>query len=282
MLKKIIISLMPMALCALSAVCQTASLSGIRQLPLPEGSARPVLSPDGGTLLFSTPDGTSLQSFDMDNSVIQTLDNSIAAGIAPVFSNDSKKVIYRTAEVKDKLMYRDVREVELFSGKVKVTEKMSRKPMSLKALPESDYAFADYDRICISRNGKVTELKPIEDAYSYVDAHLSPDGKKIIFIEAFKGLFVCDIDGSNLRNIAAHITDAAWVDNNSVVFVVSHDDGYIVLTSAMIYYNLETDKWTTLTGDDIMPAEVTASGADSTIVFATYSGEVYSAKLVTE
>jgi len=280
MIKHLLLTIIPVAICAANAFCQGVHLGNVKQLPLPEGSYRPVISPDGGTLLFSAQDGKALKSFDMDNAVIQTIDESAAAGAHPVFSSDSKSVIYRTAEIKDRLMYRDVREADLYSGKVTVTEKMSRKQLSLKALPKHRYAFADYDRICLSNNGELTEIKPLSDAHSYLSASLCPDGSRILFIEPFQGLFVCNTDGSDVRNIAGRADDAAWADNNSLVFVVSHSDGYAVLTSALMYYNLTDNSWSALTGEDIMPAEVTASEADSTIVFSTQTGEIFSAELI--
>lgn len=282
MIKRFLSAIVPVAFCACAAFGQQVSLGAIEQLPLPEGSFRPTLSPDGATLLFSTQDGTTLKAFDMDNGHIQTIEESAAAGIEPVFTSDSKHVIYQTVKVIDKLTYRDVREADLYTGKSVVTEKMSRNRLSMKALPNRDYAVADYDRICLSKDGKLIELKPIADAYSYILATLSPDGKKILFIEPFKGLFVCDIDGNNLKNLAARVSDAAWAGNNDVVFTVSHDDGYIILTSALMYYNIADDSWTTLTDENLMPAEVTASGADKEIVFSTYSGEIYRARLLTE
>ena len=271
--------MLPAVACIGIAQAQNVSLTDIKQLPLPEDAAHPVLSPDGGTLLFSTQNGTSLRSFDMDNGVTATLDDSMAAGIDPVFSADSKTVIYRTAELKDKLMYRDVREVNLPTGKVRVTEGMTRKQLSAKALPKEKYAVAGYDCLYLSDNGNVSELRPIKDAYSYIKAALSPDGKHILFTEAFKGLFVCDLDGSNPRNIAAKVTDFAWVDNNSFLIIVSHDDGYFVLTSALMYCDINTGKFETLTSDELMPDAVTVSPADNQVVFSTISGEIYKANL---
>lgn len=280
MLKRTFATLLPAFLCASMAFCQQTSLSEVKQLPLPADAARPVLSPDGGTLLFSTQNGTTLRSYDMDNGVTVTLDEAMAAGIDPIFTSDSKRVIYRTAEMKDKLMYRDVREAYLPTGKITVTEGMSRKMISAKALPEREkYAVAGYDCIYLSDNGKIKELRPLEDAYSYIKAALSPDGRHILFTEPFKGLFICDADGSNPRNIAAKVTDATWADNSSVLIVVSHDDGYVVLTSALIYIDINTGKYETLTDPDIMPESVTVSPADGQVVFSTVTGEIFNAKL---
>lgn len=241
-----------------------------------EGPAHnPVLSPDGKTMLFSSDNHTGLKALTLGREGITVLDDAPGAGFNPVFSTDGSIVVYQTAALVDGLLNRDARSFNLTDGTGRRMAGMSRDDHNLRDLAgQTDYVFADYDAIVVSRGGEVTKLQPVADAHSYLWATVSPDGSKIAFVEPFQGVFVSDIDGKNLVKIAAKGDFPAWAGDNLVTFTVSHDDGYVILDSTLKIYDLSTGITVNLTANDVKVGESTAS-ANGNVVYSTLDGEVY-------
>lgn len=241
------------------------------------GSAghNPVLSPDGTTLLFSAVDHTGLKALDMNTEKITVLDDAPGAGFSPVFSTDGKSVVYRTAELVDGLMYRDVRSFDISNRIGRQLAPPSREDVDLRAQSgHTEYVFADYNHIDVVRDGKVSEISPLADAHSYLWASLSPDGSKLLFVEPFDGVYVSETDGTNPVCIAKKGDFPAWAGNNIITFTVSHDDGYVILDSTLKVYDLSTGVTLDLTPADVKVGESTAS-ANGTVVYSTLEGEIY-------
>ncbi len=134
-------------------------------------------------------------------------------------------------------------------------------------------ATADYRTIRIT-DGKFTrEISPLTDAHSYLWASLSPDGKRLLFTEPFEGVFVADADGSNPMRIAAKGDFPAWVDDNTVAYVLSHDDGYVILDAAVMLCDLSDMSTTRLTDPATIVGE--SSAAAGTVVFTTPDGKIF-------
>lgn len=240
----------------------------------------PVLSADGKMLLFSADDHSTLNILRnltgaVTPEVVQSIDNSIGVGFNPVFSADGTSVIYQRASIVDGIMNRDVYSYDLSNGRIRKIATMGRENFNLQAMSGcQNYVSADYDRITIAQNGEITELRPIADAHSYLWASLSPDGQKILFVEPFQGVFVCDLDGTNPVNIAKKGAFPAWAGENLITYTLSHDDGYVILDSTLKIYDLSTGITLDLTPSLVLVGEST-SAADGTVVYTTLEGELY-------
>lgn len=243
-------------------------------LDLPAGSHHPVLSPDGSKLLFSTDNHTGLSSLDFDSGEIVVLDEGASAGFQPVFSADGKTVYYRTAEMRDGLLYRDARSYSFAEGKTRRLAAPSREKIELVSLAKSDFAIADYRELKVRRNGVEKRLNPIADSHSYLWASLSSDSEQLLFTEPFKGVFVSNADGSNARCLISKGDYAAWAGAHTVVVVVSHDDGYVVTDSRLVAIDTITGEIETLTDPEVIVGEATA-GNDGTVVFTDIEGKMF-------
>ena len=241
-----------------------------------EGPAHnPVLSADGSTMLFSSDNHTGLKAFNLKNGDITVLDESMGAGFNPIFSIDGNTVVYQTAELIDGLLNRDVRSFDLKTGKTELIANMSRNDINLNELSgHADYVKADYDCIIVAKDGMTTRLRPIENAHSYLWASMSPDGKKITFVEPFQGVFVSNPDGTQARCIAKKGAFPSWAGNNLITFTLSHDDGYVILDSTLKIYDLSTEITVDLTPADVKVGESTSS-ADGTVIYSTLDGDLY-------
>lgn len=238
----------------------------------------PVLSPDGKALLFSTVDHTGLSAINLADGTVSVIDADAAAGFCPVFTADGKQVVYRTARLQDGLMCRDVRLASLDGTGKKNVAGFSRRDIDLnKTAGNATYAYADFDKIKVTLNGVEKDVNPLEDAHSYLWASLSPDGTQLMFTEPFSGVYVCATDGTGARRIAAKGDFAAWAGNDTAVMTVSHDDGYVLMSSQLVAVDVNTGNTTVLTDADTMVGESTAAAGKA--VFSTVDGALFSITL---
>lgn len=250
--------------------------SPARALMLPEGAHHPVLSPDGSRLLFSTDIHTGLNSLDLATGNVSVIDDAAAAGFEPVFTTDGSTVLYRTSKIDDGLMYRDVRSFSFTDKASRRIADYSREKVSLPAmaLAGTNYAYADYKTIKVCINGVESDLDPIADSHSYLWSSLSADGKRLLFTEPFKGVFVANNDGTMPVRILANAAFASWAGDDTVVAVVAHDDGYVITDSRLVAVNISTGKVTDLTTPEIIVGEATAS-TDGKVVFTDINGKMF-------
>ncbi|MDE6396532.1 MAG: hypothetical protein K2K84_04610, partial [Muribaculaceae bacterium] len=206
-----------------SALYATAGVNVSAPLRLSTGDVpahNPVMSPDGSMVLFSADDQTGLNLLSIADGKIVAIENDVrGAGFTPVFSADSKTVVYQTAKSIDGLMNRDVRSYSVEDGLKAELAPMSRADIDLNASARlSRYARSNFNSIVIADQTAKTELTPLADAHSYLWPSLSPDGKRLMFVEPFQGLFIANADGSNPVKIADKADVPAWVTNDLVSF----------------------------------------------------------------
>lgn len=243
-------------------------------VPLPQGAHHPVLSPDGTTLLFSTDNHTGLSAFNIAEGTVSVIDDAAAAGFQPVFAIDGSTVYYRTAELIDGLMYRDVRSYSFADGKAKRLAAPTRDKVELGAYTGGDYAVADYRTVKVVRGGKAIALDPIPESHSYLWASLSSDGARLLFTEPFKGVFVSYADGTEAHQLMGKGDYASWAGADKVVAVVTKDDGYQVTDSKLVLFDLSTGKSEVLTPEAMLVGEATAA-FDGTVVFTDVEGNMF-------
>lgn len=271
MKKTIILSgLLAMALSSSAAV----NFSEAEELALPQSILNPVLSPDGKYVLFSSSNHDGLSMLDLAKGTISVVDDAPGAGFNPVFTSDSKSIVYRTVSRRDGLTELDARRFDIAGNVGEKIAGFSRNSEDAVTLSGREkYALADYRSIRLVDNGIAREISPLSDAHSYLWASLSPDGSRLLFCEPFKGVFVAEADGSNPVKIAAKGDFPAWVDNNTVVYVLSHDDGYVVLDAALMACDLSDMSTTAVTDKEARIGELSA--AAGSVVYTTLDGKTF-------
>ncbi|MCM1032398.1 MAG: hypothetical protein NC405_01440 [Odoribacter sp.] len=253
----------------------TASAATPQRLDIETGAFHPVLSPDGSTLLYSALDHTGLKALDMTTGTVTVIDAGASAGFQPVFSASGRQVYYRTASTVDGLLYRDVRSYDFEGRKVRTLAKPSRRDENLVAMAGDNYAYASFSAIEVFTDGVKSLVSPVTDAHSYQWASLSPDGSRLAFSEPFQGVFVSKADGSEPVKLLDKGDYVAWAGPNTVIAVVSHDDGYVILDSRLVMVNTATGIMNYITGEDIKVSEATAS-ATGMVIFSDLDGNMYS------
>lgn len=259
---------------ALIAAASAWAFPEASRLNLPPGSHHPVLSPDGNTVLFSTDVHTGLSALNLKDGSIKQIDGEAAAGFQPVFSTDGNTVYYRTATTVDGLLYRDVRSFNMAEGEGTILAAPSRDYVDMPAMAGADYAVADYRNVKTVINGQTKLINPLADSHSYLWASLSPDQTHLMFTEPFQGVFVSNVDGSQAVKVLDKGDFASWAGNRSIIAVVTHDDGYVVLDSQLVLVNINTGIITPLTPETVKVGEATAS-ASGKVVYSDLQGNMF-------
>lgn len=270
-MKKTLLSLL-----SVSVVAAASAMTVSQPVKVNTGGAAHnlTLSPDGATMLFSTDDHTGLKMLKLGTADIITIDEAAGAGFCPVFSTDGKEIIYQTAAQIDGLLNRDIRSYSISNGKSKQLAAMSRNDIDLNKISgTADYVLAGINNIVVCENGVTRTIDPIADAHSYLWASVSPDGSRLVFVEPFQGVFVSDLNGDNLVKIASKGAFPSWASNNLVTFVLSHDDGYVILDSTLRIHDISTGITLDLTDADVKVGE--AAAANGNVVYSTLEGEVF-------
>lgn len=233
------------------------------------------LNAEGTRLLCTGTDLATLSMLDLTQGTKTVIDNGEAAGRSAMFANDGKTVIYKTVRRVDGLMTDQVSKYDLATGRAAVAATPSRKAARLQTVDGNvNYVASNYKTITVQVDGKSTEISPIADAHSYLYASLSPDGQKILFKEAFKGIFTCNLDGTGLRQVAKRGTNPQWCGNDDVVYMVTADDGYVITAAKLVAQNLSNGELTQLT-DDVTIVDA-AKVAPARIVYTDANGSLFS------
>lgn len=261
---------------ALALAASAAYAGAPQRLNVEAGAHHPVLSPDGNTLLYSSVDHTGLKALDMTSGQVSLIDEGASAGFRPLFTIDGSQVIYRTASTIDGLLYRDVRRYDLRSrqsARIAEPSRDTATPVALSGAPS--FAVAKFSKIDVCIDGKHSMISPVADAHTYLWASLSPDGSSLAFCEPFEGVFVCNPDGSDLRQLLPKGDYITWAGTDTIIAVVSHDDGYVILDSKLVMVNTATGIVTDLTDDSFIVSEATAA-SNGIVVFSDLDGNLFS------
>ena len=230
-MRKIFLAIM--CLCAIGA-----SAIGVRQ-----GSERslvdscgffPQLSPDGQWVLYSPTDGASLMLKNLATGAVSTVAAQGYPGFDAIFGPDGK-VYYITQQRKgNKMLYRTAHCYDPATGKDKVVLKGQHGSMQLlraargvvvngerqvyySANGVGAYAYTRGDQLYLVDEAGVTRsLQPVKDSDGYLWASLSPDGTRVMFEAAARGLFVCDLNGRIVAELGEFLMPC-WYNNDYVI-----------------------------------------------------------------
>ena len=173
----------------------------------------PQLSLDGQWLLYSPTEATSLMLKNLSTGAVTTVSSKGYPGFDAIFGDDGK-VYYVTQErKKNGMVYRAGHCYDPATGKDQVVLKPQHgRVQALRAANGvvingerrvyrnhervGQYAYTRGDMLYLVDEGGTTRaLQPVKDSNGYLWASLSPDGTRVMFEAASRGLFVCDLNG---------------------------------------------------------------------------------------
>ena len=194
----------------------------------------PQLSPDGQMLLYSPTEGTSLMLKNLTTGAVTTIASTGYPGFDAIFGGDGK-VYYVTQQRKSNgLVYRTGHCYDPAVGKSNVVLKAQHgrvqplhaahgvvingeRQVYRSSKQVGAYCYTRGDKLYLVDDTGVTRaLQPVKDSNGYLWASLSPDGTKVMFEAASRGVVVCDLNGAILAELGQYLMPC-WYNNDYII-----------------------------------------------------------------
>ena len=252
----------------------------------------PVLNSAGNRLLFTTQDGV-LKCYDLTDDVTSVVTRDYVAGNDACWGGDGK-VYFVTQEIgDDHLIYRTGHSYDVSSRETKVVTEAQHGAVhavpatrggALKA-PSGNYsssgdigsaAWTEGSRVHVAVNGEERVFSPVDSWAGYLWASLSPDGKRVAFFAAGKGIVVIDLRGQMLAMLGNYEMPC-WYNNDYIVAQNAKDDGHQFTSSQLLLLKADGTWQAELTRPASMTMQPTCGGGR--IVYTTIDGLLHEMKI---
>ena len=293
-IKKLTMLIMMAAVLLPSMAQEVEVVSRQRLLDGVEGPAYyPVLNQAGDRLLFLSENG-SLKFYDLTDNVTTTVTDGYVAGNDACWGGDGKvyfvtqqvqenHLIYRTGQSFDPVTHKRAQLTEPQHGAVRAVA--ASRGGALKAPGGRDYqsqsdigsaAWTEGNRVHVTVNGEERVFTPVDSWAGYLWASLSPDGKKVAFFAAGKGIVVIDLRGQMLAMLGIYEMPC-WYNNDYIVAQNAKDDGHQFTSSQIVLLKADGTLQTELTKPASMAMQPTCGGGK--IVYTTIDGLLHEMKI---
>ena len=288
-MKKTLLTLVG-GLALVASAQQVTVTSNTRLLKGVEGPAYyPVLNSAGSQLLFASGESYGLKMYDFADNVVSRISDEMGAGIDASFSANGD-VYYVTQKMGDnRLIYRTGMRYDNATAKSEVVLEAQhgyvRPELGTRAngFKGAKKSFAPAKglgtAVCvqgsvlyITKNGVTKEYTPVPSYAGYLWASLSPDGKKVAFFAAGKGVVVTDLNGKVLSMLGKYEMPC-WYNNDYIVAQNAKDDGHQFTSSQIMLIKADGTFKTNLTPETSMSMQPTAAAGK--IVYTTIDGLLY-------
>ena len=293
-MKRLFLVIMAAAMLLPAMAQEVEVVSRQRLLEGVEGPAYyPVLNATGDRLLFMT-DAGALKMHDLTDNVTTVVTNDYVAGNDACWGGDGK-VYFVTQQVEqDHLIYRTGQSFDPVSRKatkltgpqhgamraVPATRGGALKPAGEKGFRSSgnigSAVWTEGSRVYVTVDGEDRVFSPVDSWAGYLWASLSPDGKKVAFFAAGKGIVVIDLRGQMLAMLGNYEMPC-WYNNDYLVAQNATDDGHQFTSSQIVLLKADGTYKTDLTKPVSMAMQPTCGGGK--IVYTTIDGLLYEMKI---
>ena len=269
--------LMLAALLMLPAVAQEVEVtSRQRLLEGVEGPAYyPVLNSAGDRLLFSTEEG-ALKLHDFADGVTTVVTRDYVAGRDACFGRDGKVYFVTQSVGEDHLVYRTGQCYDASTRKADVVTPMRHGAMRAVPAEQGDAVWTEGSRVHVTVGGEERVFSPVDSWAGYLWASLSPDGQRVAFFAAGKGIVVIDLRGQVVAMLGNYEMPC-WYNNNYIVAQNAKDDGHQFTSSQLLLLKADGTWQTELTKPASMTMQPTCGGGK--IVYTTIDGLLYEMKI---
>ena len=293
-MKKILLSIT--ACCCFTMMAQQVTVKGSYPLlkGVETGAYHPVLSADGSKLLFSASNEKGLKLYDFDDDVVTVITDAERAGYEPKITDDGKVyyvkqnadglIKYRTAVCYDiakktsRVLVENERNVLpaalLSNGGAVLRGTMGVKSVDVDSRKSGVAVYTEGSKVIINDNGAVKEYSPEESSAGYLWASLSPNGKKVAFFAAGKGIVVIDLRGNVLARLGNYEMPT-WISDNYIVAQNATDDGHQFTSSQIVLLKADGSWLKELTPKTSMSMQPTASAEAGKVVYSTIDGNLF-------
>lgn len=289
-MKKTTLLLMMMSAVALVASAQQVTVTSTTPLLRGvEAAFYPSINKSGDKLLYSDPDAHGLKMLDLRNNQISTISDSDGAGFDAKWSHNNQ-VYYVTSEInpKNHLVYRTGMRYDLTRNAHDVVLEAQHGAVHLEtgtrgmALNGSKHTFATAQnrgisvyttgsQIVLNINGKESRYTPVDSYAGYLWSSISPNGDKVAFFAAGKGIVIIDLQGKVLAELGNYEMPC-WYNNDYIVAQNATDDGHQFTSSQILLLKADGTFRHELTARTSMTMQPTAGGGK--IVYTTIDGNL--------
>lgn len=254
----------------------------------------PQVSPDGQWVLYSPTDASRLMLKNLTTGAVTTIADKDYPGFDAIFGPDGKvyyitqqrkgkKLVYRSGHCYDPATGRDQVVLKPQHGQVQVLHAArgvvinGERQIYHSAKQVGAWAYTRGDKLYLVDEGGVTRgLQPVKESNGYLWASLSPDGTRVMFEAASKGVFICDLNGQIQAELGEFLMPC-WYNNDYVIAMSNAGNPRISGSRIwLLSVNGETCKPLS-TQDERAVQPMTAGGR--VVYTLLYSGEVKQVEL---
>lgn len=248
----------------------------------------PVLNGAGDRLLFLSDKG-GLKLYDFTDDVTTTVTQEDVAGNDACFGGDGKVYFVTQRVGENNLLYRTGNSYDVEARQV--TRVIEPRHGAMRAVPASrggalkapgqsyasttdlgNAAWTEGSRVHVTVGGEERVFSPVDSWAGYLWASLSPDGKRVAFFAAGKGIVVIDLRGQVLAMLGNYEMPC-WYNNDYIVAQNAKDDGHQFTSSQLLLLKADGTWKTELTKPASMTMQPTCGGGK--IVYTTVDGLLY-------
>lgn len=234
----------------------------------------PVWSPDGSKIAVTGDNFIGIWVANADGSNLNQVSEALGAGYKMNWQ-DAQTIVSTPYTVENGL-----RMVRIENVNVETAEISEVAPAQRGFRPSKVMKNVNLLRIMCDQPAEATRLIPSLEQYAgkmVLNPALSPDGKKIAFQIVSYGLFVCDVDGANLKSFGKGAYPSWAPNSRDLMFARIQDNGERFTASDLFSVNTETGVEKNLTpNSDVIPITLSVSPDGSKVAFDNdVDGNIY-------
>lgn len=234
----------------------------------------PVWSPDGSKIAVTGDNFIGIWVANADGSNLNQVSEALGAGYKMNWQ-DAQTIVSMPYTVENGL-----RMVRIENVNVETAEISEVAPAQRGFRPSKVMKNVNLLRIMCDQPAEATRLIPSLEQYAgkmVLNPALSPDGKKIAFQIVSYGLFVCDVDGANLKSFGKGAYPSWAPNSRDLMFARIQDNGERFTASDLFSVNTETGVEENLTpNSDVIPITLSVSPDGSKVAFDNdVDGNIY-------
>lgn len=234
----------------------------------------PVWSPDGSKIAVTGDNFIGIWVANADGSNLNQVSEALGAGYKMNWQ-DAQTIVSTPYTMENGL-----RMVRIENVNVETAEISEVAPAQRGFRPSKVMKNVNLLRIMCDKPAEATRLIPSLEQYAgkmVLNPALSPDGKKIAFQIVSYGLFVCDVDGANLKSFGKGAYPSWAPNSRDLMFARIQDNGERFTASDLFSVNTETGVEENLTpNSDVIPITLSVSPDGSKVAFDNdVDGNIY-------
>ena len=234
----------------------------------------PVWSPDGSKIAVTGDNFIGIWVANADGSNLNQVSEALGAGYKMNWQ-DAQTIVSTPYTMENGL-----RMVRIENVNVETAEISEVAPAQRGFRPSKMMKNVNLLRIMCDQPAEATRLIPSLEQYAgkmVLNPALSPDGKKIAFQIVSYGLFVCDVDGANLKSFGKGAYPSWAPNSRDLMFARIQDNGERFTASDLFSVNTETGVEENLTpNSDVIPITLSVSPDGSKVAFDNdVDGNIY-------